>query len=138
VNIVISNWPRPLWEGDWEVVKRSDRNEPIWIVIHICMITTLGISLDSYVYLKLAKTLCFSYYLLCFLFNKIREQEQNKFCLGVQGLGRQITYTHVSTCKNNLKNPKCFIISSTVWKICNLFHIFINILFIKRFFIILL
>jgi hypothetical protein len=35
----------------------------------------LGISLDSYLYLKLAKTLYLSYYLLCFLFNKIREQE---------------------------------------------------------------
>jgi hypothetical protein len=26
-------------------------------------------------YLKLAKSLCLSFYLLCFLFNKIREQE---------------------------------------------------------------
>jgi hypothetical protein len=33
------------------------------------------ISLDSYLYLKLAKTLCLSYYLLRFLFNKIREEE---------------------------------------------------------------
>jgi hypothetical protein len=39
------------------------------------MEATLGISLYSYLYLKVAKTLCFSYYLLCFLFNKIREQE---------------------------------------------------------------
>jgi hypothetical protein len=35
----------------------------------------LGISLYSYLYLKLAKTLCFSYYLLYFLFNKIGEKE---------------------------------------------------------------
>jgi hypothetical protein len=35
----------------------------------------LGISLYSYLYLKLAKMLCFSYYLLCFLFNKTREEE---------------------------------------------------------------
>jgi hypothetical protein len=35
----------------------------------------LGITLYSYLYLKLAKTLCLSYYLLCFL-NKIREQEE--------------------------------------------------------------
>jgi hypothetical protein len=33
----------------------------------------LGISLYSYLYLKLAKTLCLSYYLLCFLF-KIGEE----------------------------------------------------------------
>jgi hypothetical protein len=57
------------------LVKRSDRDEPMWVVIHKCMEAMLGISLCSYLYLKLAKMLCFSYYLLCFLFNKIREQE---------------------------------------------------------------
>jgi hypothetical protein len=35
----------------------------------------LGISLCSYLYLKLAETLRLSYYLLCFLFNIIGEQE---------------------------------------------------------------
>jgi hypothetical protein len=34
----------------------------------------LRISLYSSLYLKLAKILCLSYYLLCFLFNKIREE----------------------------------------------------------------
>jgi hypothetical protein len=34
----------------------------------------LGISLYSYLYFKLAKMLCLSYYLLCFLFNKIGEE----------------------------------------------------------------
>jgi hypothetical protein len=34
----------------------------------------LGISLYSYVYFKLAKTLCLSYYCLCLLFNKIAEE----------------------------------------------------------------
>jgi uncharacterized membrane protein YgcG len=47
----------------------------MWVAIHMCMEATMGISLYSYLYLKLAKTLCLSYYLLCFLFNKIREQE---------------------------------------------------------------
>jgi hypothetical protein len=47
----------------------------MWVVIHKCMETTLGISLYSYLYLKLVKTLCLSYYLLCFLFNKIGEEE---------------------------------------------------------------
>jgi hypothetical protein len=36
----------------------------------------LGISLYSYLYLKLAKMLCLSYYLLCFLFNKIGEESR--------------------------------------------------------------
>jgi hypothetical protein len=75
VNKVILNWQSSLWEGDQEVVKRSDRNEPICVAILKCIVTMLGICLYGYLYLKLAKTLCFSYSLLCFLFNKIREQE---------------------------------------------------------------
>jgi hypothetical protein len=39
------------------------------------METTQRLSLYRYPYLKLAKTPCFSYYPLCFFFNKIREQE---------------------------------------------------------------
>jgi hypothetical protein len=69
------NWQRPLWEGDREVVKRSGRDEPVWVAIHKCMEAMLGICLCSYPYLKLAKMLCLSYYLLCFLFNKIGEEE---------------------------------------------------------------
>jgi hypothetical protein len=72
VNIVILNWQRPIWEGDQEVVKRSGRDKPMWVAIHKCMEAVLGISL------KLAKTLCLSYYLLCFLFSIIREQEGGK------------------------------------------------------------
>jgi hypothetical protein len=34
-----------------------------------------GIFLYGYPYLRLAKTPCLSYYLLCFFFNKIGEQE---------------------------------------------------------------
>jgi hypothetical protein len=54
-------------------VKRSGRDEPMWVVIHMCMEAMLGISMYSYLYLKLAKMLCISYYHLCFLFNKIGE-----------------------------------------------------------------
>jgi hypothetical protein len=74
-NIVILNWQRPLWEGDQEAVKRSGGDEPMWFARHMCMEATLGISLYSYVYLPLAKLLWLSYYLLCFLFNKIGEQD---------------------------------------------------------------
>jgi hypothetical protein len=38
------------------------------------MEAVLGISLYRYLYLKLAKMLCLSYYLLCLIFNKIREE----------------------------------------------------------------
>jgi hypothetical protein len=41
----------------------------------MCMETVLGISLYSYLYVKVAKMLCLSYNLLCFLFNKIGEEE---------------------------------------------------------------
>jgi hypothetical protein len=44
VNKVILNWQRPLWEGDQEVVKRSARDEPMCVAIHMCMEPTLGIS----------------------------------------------------------------------------------------------
>jgi hypothetical protein len=68
VNTVILIWQRPLWEGDQEVVKRSGRDEPIWVVIHKCMEATQGISWYSYLHLKPAKTL------YAFLFNKITEK----------------------------------------------------------------
>jgi hypothetical protein len=54
-------------------VKRSGRDEPMWIAILKCMEAMLGICLYSYLYLKLAKLLCLYYYLLCFLFNIIAE-----------------------------------------------------------------
>jgi hypothetical protein len=79
-----------------EVVTRSGRDEPMWVVTHMCMEATLGISLYSYLYLKQAKTLCLSY-LLRFLFIKIGEP-------GVLPgrWGKEVTqtmYTYVSKCK---------------------------------------
>jgi hypothetical protein len=48
--------------------------------------------------------LCFSYYLLCFLFNKIKEQEGRIGSAGKWGKGcgevPQRMYIHVSKCKN--------------------------------------
>jgi hypothetical protein len=38
------------------------------------METTQGISLYSYLYLKVAKTPCFSYYLLCFSSTKLENR----------------------------------------------------------------
>jgi hypothetical protein len=66
-------------------VKRTGRDEPIGVVIYMCMETTQGNSLYSYVYLKLAKMPCFSYYYLCFFFYKIREQEAEQILLGGRG-----------------------------------------------------
>jgi hypothetical protein len=63
----------------------------------------LGISLYRYLYLKRVKILCVSYYLLCFLFNKIREQEGRTGFSWKPGGGRvaQTMYTHVTKCKND-------------------------------------
>jgi hypothetical protein len=47
-------------------VKRSGRNDPVCVAIHICIETTQGISLYSCLHLKLAKTPCLSFYLICF------------------------------------------------------------------------
>jgi hypothetical protein len=89
VNIVILNWQRPLWEGDQEVMKGSGRDEPIWFAIHMCMESTLGISLYSYLYLKLAKTPSF---LLSLMFSL--QQNWIKQCI------------HMSKCKNDKKKKE--------------------------------
>jgi hypothetical protein len=64
----------------------------------------LGIPLYSYPYLKLAKTQCLSYYLLCFLFNKIREQEGRICSARKRGSRRwweegEVNEKNVYTCK---------------------------------------
>jgi hypothetical protein len=75
-----------------------------WVVIHIHMQTTQGISLYSYLYLELANTSHF-YYLLYFFFYKIGGQ--NRFCSELAGQRRekmvtvQTMYKHVSKCKND-------------------------------------
>jgi hypothetical protein len=51
-NTVTLKWQRSIWEGNWEVVKWSGRDESIWIVIHLCLEAMLGISLCSYPYLN--------------------------------------------------------------------------------------
>jgi hypothetical protein len=97
MNNVILNSQRPLWEGDREVAKRSSRDEPMWVAIHKCMEAMLGISLCSYLYSKLAKTICLSYYLL----NKIREEDRTDSAWKGYGGVAQTMYTHISKCKND-------------------------------------
>jgi hypothetical protein len=88
-------------------VKRSGRDEPMWVAIHMCMEAMLGISLYNCLYPKLAKSLCLSYYLLCFLFNKIREEGRKGSAWKQVGLGGGSTmYTHVSKCKNDKRRKE--------------------------------
>jgi hypothetical protein len=87
-------------------VKKSDRDESMWIAIHKGIEAMLGISLYSYLYLKPPKTPCLSYYLLCFLFKKLGKREEQDLP-GSGGGGRgweeraggQTMHTHVSKCK---------------------------------------
>jgi hypothetical protein len=60
-------------------LKRSDRDEAMWVAIHKCMEAMLRISLCNSLYLKLAKALCLTYYCLCLLFNKIGEEGRTGF-----------------------------------------------------------
>jgi hypothetical protein len=80
VNKIILDWQRLLWEGDKVVEKKSGRDESVWIAIHEGMEAMLGISLYSYLYLKLAKPL--SHYLLCFSPTKLENKraEPWKWC----------------------------------------------------------
>jgi hypothetical protein len=62
-------------------VKRSDRDEPMWVAIHMCMEAMLGISLYNYLYLKLAKTLCFLIISYVFASTKLENKRADSFCL---------------------------------------------------------
>jgi hypothetical protein len=86
-NTVTLKWQRSLWESDWEVVKRSGRDEPIQVVIHMCMEAMLGISLYSCPYVKVAKMVHLSYHCLCLLLNKIGEEGWTGFAW--KGLGAE-------------------------------------------------
>jgi hypothetical protein len=80
VTKVILNWQRPLWEGDQEVAKRSDREEPMWVVIHKCMEAMLRISLYSYFYLKLAKNNVFL--VICYVFSATKSENKRARSVG--------------------------------------------------------
>jgi hypothetical protein len=65
---------------------------------------TQGISLDSHLLLKRAKSLSFSFYHICLFSSKIGEQEGRtdsaKRQMGVKGRENvaQVVYTHISKC----------------------------------------
>jgi hypothetical protein len=79
-------------------VKRSSRDEPTWIAIHMCMEATQGISLYSYLHFKQAKN-AMSFFLsyVFFLQQNRRTRGQNRFCLEVGG--GAITYVIVKRIK---------------------------------------
>jgi hypothetical protein len=60
-------------------VKKTKRNQPIRVITQTCMEKTKENSLCSYLYLKLAKTSRFFFYLLFFLLQNQRTGGQNRF-----------------------------------------------------------
>jgi hypothetical protein len=74
------NWQRPVWEGNQEVVEKSGRDEPMWVIMHMCMEAMIANSLYSYLYLKLAKMLCSS--------TKLEKREEQALP-GSEGCGRR-------------------------------------------------
>jgi hypothetical protein len=80
----------------------AGRDEPIGVVILMCVEAMLGISLYSYLYLKLAKhhTFLIIFYIF-FLLQNWRTREWSRFCLeaGWRGEVAQTMYTHISKCK---------------------------------------
>jgi hypothetical protein len=55
------------------VTKRSGRDEPMWVAIHKCMEATLETSLYSYLYPKLAKTLCL---IISYVFSSTKSEKK--------------------------------------------------------------
>jgi hypothetical protein len=84
-------------------VKRSGKDESIQVAIHKCMEAMLGISLYSYLNLKLAKVLSFLFSLMFSLQQNWRTRGQNRFYLEGEGGGEvaQAMHTHVSKCEND-------------------------------------
>jgi hypothetical protein len=63
MKIEILNWLGLPWKENYGGVKRIRGNEPIGVATHIWLEISQGNSLCSYLYLKQAKTSCFSLYL---------------------------------------------------------------------------
>jgi hypothetical protein len=60
-------------------VKRFGRDESIRFVIHMCMEAMLGMSMYSYLYLKLAKMVCL---VIAYVFSSTKlEKRAEQFCL---------------------------------------------------------
>jgi hypothetical protein len=90
-------------------VKRSDRDEPMWVAIHIYMEAMLGISLYSYLYFKLIKSAISFLLSLMLSLQQNQRRGWNRFCLEVGwGEGRKVAqtmYTYVSKWKNVERPP---------------------------------
>jgi hypothetical protein len=84
-------------------MKRSGRDEPMWVVIYMSMEITQGISLRSYLYQTSKNTISFSLSLMLSLQQNWPTRGWNGGG-GLEGKVIQAMYTHVSKCKINKRN----------------------------------
>jgi hypothetical protein len=73
-------------------VKRSGRNEPKWVAIHMYMEAMLGISLYSYLHLKLQKRYVFLIFSYVFSSTKSENRRENR-TQGERGKVAEAIYT---------------------------------------------
>jgi hypothetical protein len=83
-------------------LKRSGRDEPTWVSIHKYMEATLGISLYSYLYLKVAK--CCVFLIISCVFSSIKSEKRAEQVLPGRGEGVEVKEegggpNNVYTCK---------------------------------------
>jgi hypothetical protein len=85
-----------------EIDKRSGRDEPMWVAIPKCIEAAQSISLYSYSYFKLAKTMSFLLSLMFSFQQNWKTRGWDRFFLEVGMCGReqaQTMYTHVRNIK---------------------------------------
>jgi hypothetical protein len=84
-------------------VKSFDRDEPMWVAIHTCVEAMLGISLYSYLYLKLAK--CYVFLIITHVFSSTKLEKRAEQVLPRKVEGRvemaQTILMHVSKREND-------------------------------------
>jgi hypothetical protein len=106
-NKVILNWQRPLQGGDQEVVKRSGRDEPMWVAIHKCMeAVVISLHIYLYLYLKLAKCYVFLIIFHVFSSTKLENKKVEKVLPRNGGREEGGCTNNVYTCKKNIKMIK--------------------------------
>jgi hypothetical protein len=82
------------------VMKKSGRDEPIWVIIHKCMETTQGISLYNYLCLKLAKCHVFLIIFYVFSSTKLENKKAEQVLMG-GGVGGAPNNVYTCKCKHD-------------------------------------
>jgi uncharacterized membrane protein YhaH (DUF805 family) len=81
-------------------VKRSGRDKPMWVAMYMCIETILEISLYSYLYLKLAKTICL-FFTISYVFSSTKSENKmaNQVLAQKWGVGEGGGPNNIYTCE---------------------------------------